>query len=56
MFTSILNSTATLSLTDALLCTGVSLGLGLMIAIVYILHGSHSKSFVVTLALLSAIV
>ncbi|MBQ8731639.1 MAG: DUF4956 domain-containing protein [Oscillospiraceae bacterium] len=56
MFTSILNSTATLSLTDALLCTGVSLGLGLMIAIVYILHGSHSKSFVVTLALLPAIV
>ncbi len=41
---------------DFLLCLGVSLLLGLMMALTYMLENEHTKSFLVTLALLPAVV
>lgn len=46
----------TISVENFLLCLGVSLVLGLVMASVYMWRNEHSKSFVVTLALLPAIV
>ena len=41
---------------DFLLCLGVSLALGLIMAAVYMWRNEHTKSFLVTLALLPAVV
>lgn len=48
--------TAVISVTDFLLCVGVSLLLGLMLAFGYMYHTRYTKSFVITLALLPAAV
>ena len=45
-----------ISVTDFLLCLGVSLVLGLIMAATYIFKNEHTKSFLVTLALLPAVV
>ena len=41
---------------DFLLCLGVSLAIGLIMAAVYMFRNEHTKSFLVTLALLPAVV
>lgn len=48
--------TAVISVTDFLLCLGISLILGLLMAFVYMVGTHYTKSFVVTLALLPAVV
>lgn len=48
--------TQTISVTDFLLCLGVSLLLGLAMAAAYMWKNEHTKSFVITLALLPAVV
>ncbi len=48
--------TVVISLTDFLLCLGVSLVLGLVIALSYMHRSRYTKSFVTTLALLPAVV
>ena len=59
MLDSILSSVSTtvsLSLPQLLLCTAASLAMGLGIALVYMYKNTYSKNFVVTLALLPAMV
>lgn len=58
MFASIIDTAATgqMSVTTALACTLVSLVLGIVIAVVYMAHGTYTKNFVVTLALLPSMV
>lgn len=57
MFTSIIDSvTGNLTLESALLCTVVSLVLGLAVALIYTLTGNYSKNFIITLVLLPALV
>lgn len=46
----------TLSLTDFLLCVGVSLVLGLLLALCHTYRSRYTKSFILTLALLPAVV
>ncbi len=48
--------TAVISVTDFLLCLGFSLALGLIMALAYMYRARYTKSFVVTLALLPAVV
>lgn len=48
--------TAVISVTDFLLCLGCSLALGLVMAFSYMYRTRYSKSFVITLALLPAVV
>ncbi len=48
--------TSTISVTDFLLCLGFSLALGLIMALAYMYRTKYTKSFVVTLALLPAVV
>ena len=48
--------TQTISVQDFLLCLGVSLALGLVMAAAYMWKNEHTKSFLVTLALLPAVV
>ncbi len=48
--------TVVISLTDFLLCLGFSLALGLVMAFAYMVRSRCTKSFVVTLALLPAVV
>ncbi len=48
--------TVVIRLTDFLLCLGVSLALGLVIALSYMHRSRYTKSFVTTLALLPAVV
>ncbi len=48
--------TVVISLTDFLLCLGFSLILGLVMAFAYMYRSRYTKSFVVTLALLPAVV
>ncbi len=48
--------TAVISVTDFLLCLGFSLVLGLIMAFAYMYRTRYTKSFVVTLALLPAVV
>ena len=48
--------TTIISVTDFLLCLGVSLLLGLIMAAAYMWRSEHTKSFVITLALLPAVV
>ncbi len=49
-------TTAVISVSDFLLCIGCSLVIGLVLALGYIYHSRYTKSFVVTLALLPAVV
>lgn len=57
MFTSIIDSvTGSLTIESALLCTGVSLVLGGIIALIYMAQGSYNKNFIITLILLPALV
>ena len=57
MFTSALSSLdGGLSVQIALLCTGVSLLLGFVIAFIYTRQGTHTKNFVMTLILLPPLV
>lgn len=48
--------TSTVSVTDFLLCLGFASGLGLITALAYMYRTRYTKSFVVTLALLPAVV
>ena len=48
--------TQTIEVGDFLLCLGVSLALGLIMAAAYMFKNEHTKSFLVTLALLPAVV
>ena len=48
--------TQVIGVKDFLLCLGVSLALGLIMAAVYTFKNEHTKSFLVTLALLPAVV
>lgn len=48
--------TEVIGVTDFLLCLGVSLAVGLVMAFVYMYRTRYTKSFVVTLALLPAVV
>jgi hypothetical protein len=48
--------TAVIGVTDFVLCLGFSLVLGLVMALVYMYRDRYTKSFVVTLALLPAVV
>ena len=48
--------TSVISISDFLLCLGVSLALGLVMALAYMYRTRYTKSFVVTLALLPAVV
>ena len=57
MFNTIFNSTATgLDITTALICSGVALGLGIVIAITHMLTSKTSKNFLITLAILPVLV
>lgn len=56
MFETVLADSSALTIGSALLCTGVSLVLGLVIAYVYMRKGSYTKNFVIALALLPALV
>lgn len=57
MFTSILStSTGSMTVLNALLCTGTSLLLGIIIGLVYMVQNRPTKSFVITLALLPVLV
>ncbi len=48
--------TAEISVTSFLLCLGAALGLGLILALAYMYKNKYTKSFVLTLALLPAVV
>lgn len=50
------SSTAVISVTDFILCVVVSLVIGLVLAFAYMVKSSYTKSFIVTLALLPAVV
>ena len=56
MFASILSPTEGLTVTSALLCTGASVLLGLVISLIYMAQGSYSKGLVITLAVLPVMV
>ena len=57
MFESILNESAgSLSIQSALICMGVSLVLGLMIAVVHMCTTKYSKNFLITLSVLPLMV
>ena len=55
MFSSIIGSQG-LTLNSTLICTGVSFGLGLLLATAYIMQGNHSKTFVVSLSVIPILV
>ena len=48
--------TSVISVSDFLLCTGVSLCIGLILAFAFMYHSRYTKSFIMTLALLPAVV
>ena len=58
IFNGIFNTelTQTISVQDFLLCMGVSLVIGLIMAAAYMFKNEHTKSFIVTLSLLPAVV
>ncbi len=56
MLESILSAQGGMTVGGVLLCTGVSLALGVAIALVYMYRNSYSRNFVVAIALLPAIV
>lgn len=55
MFTSIISS-GSLTVTDALICSGASVILGLLISFIFMLKGTYTKNFAITLALMPIIV
>ena len=57
MFTSILSSVeGNLTMQNGLLCTVVSVVLGVLIAVIYMQQGNYSKNFVMTLAMMPVLV
>ena len=57
MLTSILSSVeGNLTMQNGLLCTVVSVALGVLIAVIYMQQGNYSKNFVVTLAMMPVLV
>ena len=57
MFTSVLNSVeGNLTMQNGLLCTVVSIAMGVFIAVIYMQQGRYSKNFVVTLAMMPVLV
>jgi len=56
MFTSIFETTATLSIIDALICMITSIGLGLIVALTHTLTKKYSKNFITVLVLLPLLV
>ena len=56
MFTSILNSTSSFSISDAAIMTACSIVFGLLIALTYISNGKYTKSYATTLVILPTIV
>lgn len=56
MLASVLSSTTELTIEGAAICTGVSLILGLIIALVYMSNGFYTKSMAVSLVVLPALV
>lgn len=50
------NAASAISLTQLLLCAGVSIVLGIGVSLVYMFQNTYSKSFVVTLALMPVMV
>lgn len=56
MFTTVIDAVKGVTLQSFALCAVVSLALGLLVAGAYILQGSYTKSFVITLAALPIIV
>lgn len=57
MFTSILSSVeGNLTMQNGLVCTVVSIALGVLIAVIYMQQGNYSKNFVVTLAMMPVLV
>lgn len=56
MFESILSGTETLSITNALICMGTSIALGLIIAFVHMYTSRCSKNFAITLSVLPVMV
>lgn len=56
MFSSILMADGTLTVETALICTGVSLLLGLIISLIYISQKNYSKNLAVSLVLLPALI
>ena len=56
MFESILDSSSTLSMSSVLLCSVCAVVLGLIISIVHMASGKHSKNFAITLAVLPFLV
>ncbi len=56
MFTSVINSTTGITIGTALLCTGISILLGLVIGFIHMKTGPYNRSFVITLATMPVIV
>lgn len=56
MFESILSGTETLTITNALICMGTSIVLGLIIAFVHMYTSRCSKNFAITLTVLPLMV
>ena len=56
MFESILDSASTLSTTSVLLCSIAAIVLGIIISLVHMFCGKHSKNFAITLAVLPFLV
>ena len=56
MFESILSGTETLTITNALICMGTSIALGLIIAFVHMYTSRCSKNFAITLTVLPLMV
>lgn len=56
MFATIIDSVEGITLETAAICTAVSLGLGLIVSLVYISQGDYTKNFAVTLLLLPTVV
>ncbi len=55
-FTSIFSTTVSYPLVETLICLGISLLLGLLLAVAYMLSGPYTKSFAISLVLIPAVV
>ncbi len=56
ILSSVASATTAVSMSELLICTAVSVGLGVLTALMYMYKNKYSKSFVLTLAILPAIV
>lgn len=56
ILSSVASATSAVSMSELLICTAVSLALGVLTALMYMYKNNYSKSFVLTLAILPAIV